>query len=74
MPTENDELKSGRLRDHLALMLELCDARVERINLRQREQIVQQHAAKHAQSTLYTEFKQILGQLRSFNAETSQGL
>jgi len=58
MPIEDDEL-TGRLRDHVAIMLESCDSCVELINYRQQERNVNEKCADSTQHTIVNELERI---------------
>lgn len=71
MPTNDQEL-TGRLRDHLAIMLESCDACVELINYRKRAQLLQQHAASRTQSTVMQEFGNVVSSFQALNQQANE--
>lgn len=66
MPT-HDETLTGRLRDHLAIMLESCDACIELINYRQQAQQQTNAAANRTQSMVIDEFVNVESMFLSFS-------
>ncbi|WP_196139119.1 response regulator transcription factor [Aliikangiella sp. G2MR2-5] len=66
MPTDDADL-TGRLRDHLAIMLESCDACIELINYRHKEKIDREKIANKAESTVMQEFNKIISINESLN-------
>jgi DNA-binding response OmpR family regulator len=66
MPVENEDY-TGRLKDHLAIMLEFCDSCVELINYRIAEKSRQQRSASDVQSAILSEFDNIIEQFESLN-------
>ncbi len=71
MPIE-DEALTGRLRDHLAIMLESCDACIELICLRQREKQAQVNAASRTQTDVLSEFQRIIHLFDRLNENAEQ--
>ena len=59
MPIDDDDL-TGRLRDHLAILLESCDACVELVNFRTKEMQSQKEATGRTQSTIDREFESVM--------------
>lgn len=71
MPTE-DETLTGRLRDHLAIMLESCDACIELINYRQMAQQQTNAAADRTQTMVMDEFLNVEHMFSSFSEHVEQ--
>jgi len=71
MPSADEEL-TGRLRDHVAIMLESCDACVELINYRKTALQLQQKAASRTQSTVTQEFKHVISSFQALNQHSDQ--
>jgi len=66
MPVEDEGL-AGRLRDHLAIMLESCDACIELINYRTKESEQKKLAASQTEMAVMTEFEKVITLFESLN-------
>ncbi len=68
----HDEALTGRLRDHLAIMLESCDAAIELINYRKSASSRQLSIANQAQSTVTAEIFKLTSMIESLNQHAEQ--
>ncbi|WP_144391598.1 response regulator [Pleionea sediminis] len=66
MPIEDEEL-TGRLRDHLAIMIDLIDASLELMNFRKLEERKRKVEADKTQSVVHDEFNNILSLYEKFS-------
>ena len=66
MPVD-DEALCGRLRDHLAIMIESCDACIELMNYRHKERQAQQDATNNTEQVVSQEFDNIITLFESLN-------
>ena len=71
MPIEDEDL-AGRLRDHLMIMLDLLDARMELINLRCREQSERQETADIAKVVIKEKFEKLVSNFSVFNSSSKK--
>ena len=71
MPID-DEALTGRLRDHLAIMLESCEACIELINYRQKEQQALAASANQTESAITSEFHHIISMFENLNGKAKQ--
>lgn len=71
MPIDNVEL-TGRLRDHLAIMLESCEACIELINYRHKEQQALASSANQTQNAITEEFNDIIHMFETLNSNAKQ--
>ena len=71
MPIE-DEALTGRLRDHLAIMIESCEACVELLNLRQQAVSHQQAVTENARSSVINEYFKVLDAFELFREKVEE--